>query len=376
MYDKKQKLISFMPKNNTVLIEGPVGVHVGSIVRKTMDSELNKTIDEKIRTSNRQSIVNAVVSCSAVGKPMVMEVYNDSTKISVSTEIDSVHALKRATDEETLNKQFSKTKDSWASFDRIEYHLGKDIYFPISVMNQLRRDALEKMKEACLKQEMLVENEYHYVPQKSKTSFDLFEINSMSQKVDDSSCYVSEMFNSNQILEKSNITSVDGFVNAHLGKGKIVDSLNISNSYGVAAILEMGYESCVLSDECDKYQVEALMKAFLNRYHFDAPVYKTLYQKRRLMTMNHCPVNTALKDGKRVGCGLCHNHRYELEGLDGKRVFLLGDKDCHMRLYDVNIMDEIENRKEYESYGIKHFRFVFTDENQEEVKTAFKAYNR
>ena len=376
MYDKKQKLISFMPKNNTVLIEGPVGVHVGSIVRKTMDSELNKTIEEKIRTSNRQSIVNAVVSCSAVGKPMVMEVYNDSTKISVSTEIDSVHALKRATDEETLNKQFSKTKDSWASFGRIEYHLGEDIYFPISVMNQLRRDALEKMKKACLKQEMLVEKEYSYVPTESKTAFDLFEINSMNQKVDDSSSYVSEMLNNENVINKSNITGVDGFVNAHLGKGKIVDSLNISNSYGVAAILEMGYESCVISDECDKYQVEALMKAFLNRYHFDAPVYKTLYQKRRLMTMKHCPVNTALKDGKRVGCGLCHSHRYELEGLDGKRVFLLGDKDCHMRLYDVNIMDEIENRKEYESYGIKHFRFVFTDENQEEVKTAFKAYNR
>ena len=198
----------------------------------------------------------------------------------------------------------------------------------------------------------------------------------MNQKVDDSSCYVSEMLNNENVINKSNITGVYGFVNAHLGKGKIVDSLNISNSYGVAAILEMGYESCVLSDECDKYQVEALMKAFLNRYHFDAPVYKTLYQKRRLMTMKHCPVNTALKDGKRVGCGLCHSHRYELEGLDGKRVFLLGDKDCHMRLYDVNIMDEIENRKEYESYGIKHFRFVFTDENQEEVKTAFKAYNR
>lgn len=129
MYDKKQKLISFMPKNNTVLIEGPVGVHVGSVVRKTMDSELNKTIEEKIRTSNRQSIVNAVVSCSAVGKPMVMEVYNDSTRVSVSTEIDSVHALKRATDEETLNKQFSKTKDSWASFGRIEYHWVKTFIF-------------------------------------------------------------------------------------------------------------------------------------------------------------------------------------------------------------------------------------------------------
>lgn len=376
MYDKKQKLISFMPKNNTVLIEGPVGVHVGSIVRKTMDSELNKIIDERIRTSNRQSMVNAVVTCSAVGMPMVMEVYNDRTSVCVSTEINSVKALKRATDEETLNKQFSKTKDSWASFDQIEYQLGEDIYFPISVMNQLRRDALEKMKEACLKQEAIVEYDYVFMPKESKTSFDLFEINAMNQKVDDSSSYVSEMLHNENVIDKSNITGIDGFVNAHLGDGKIVDSLNISNSYSVAAILEMGYESCVLSDECDKYQVEALMKAFLNRYHFEAPVYKTLYQKRRLMTMKHCPVNTALKDGKRVGCGLCHSHRYELEGLDGKRVFLLGDKDCHMRLYDVNVTDEIQNRKDYESYGIKHFRFVFTDENIEEVKSAFRAYNR
>ena len=376
MYDKKQKLISFMEKNNTVLIEGPAGVHVGSVVRKTMDSELNKTIEERIRTSNRQSKVNAIVTCSAVGMPMVMEVYKDSIRVSVSTDINSVKALKRATDEETLNKQFSKTKDSWASFDQIEYHLGKDIYFPISVMNQLRRDALEKMKEACLKQGMLVEKEYSYVPTKSKTTFDLFEINAVNQKVDDSSCYVSEMLNNENVLNKSNITGIHGVVNAHLGDGKIVDSLNVSNSYGVAAILEMGYESCVLSDECDTYQVEALMKAFMARYHFNAPVYKTLYQKRRLMTMKHCPVNTALKDGKRVNCGLCHNHRYELEGLDGKRVFLLGDKDCHMRLYDVNVTDEIQNRKDYESYGIKHFRFVFTDENQEEVKNAFRAYNR
>ena len=376
MYDKKQKLISFMLKNNMVLIEGPVGVHVGSIVRKTMDYELNKTIDERIRRSNRQSIVNAVVTCGAVGMPMVMEVYNDRTSICVSTDINSVKALKRATDEETLNKQFSKTKDSWASFDQIEYHLGDDIYFPISVMNQLRRDALEKMKEACLKQEAIVEYDYVFMPKESKTSFDLFEITAMNQKVDDSSSYVSEMLHNEDVIDKSNITGIDGFVNAHLGNGKVIDSLNVSNSYAVAAILEMGYESCVLSDECDKYQVEALMKAFIYRYHFEAPVYKTLYQKRRLMTMNHCPVNTALKDGKRVNCGLCHSHRYELEGLDGKRVFLLGDKDCHMRLYDVNVTDEIQNRKEYESYGIKHFRFVFTDENEEEVKSAFRAYNR
>ena len=47
-----------------------------------------------------------------------------------------------------------------------------------------------------------------------------------------------------------------------------------------------------------------------------------------------------------------------------------------IKIVTCDIMNEIENRKDYESYGIKHFRFVFTDENQEEVKTAFRAYNR
>ncbi len=50
--------------------------------------------------------------------------------------------------------------------------------------------------------------------------------------------------------------------------------------------------------------------------------------------MKHCPVNTTLKDGKRMNCSLCHHHCYELEGLDGKRVFLLEIKivtcDCMM----------------------------------------------
>ena len=47
-----------------------------------------------------------------------------------------------------------------------------------------------------------------------------------------------------------------------------------------------------------------------------------------------------------------------------------------MRLYDVTATDEIQNRKEYESCGITHFRFVFTDETNKEVESVFNAYNR
>ena len=59
-----------------------------------------------------------------------------------------------------------------------------------------------------------------------------------------------------------------------------------------------------------------------------------------------------------------------------ENVYSYCDKDCHMRLYDVTATDEIQNRKEYESYGIMHFRFVFTDETNKEVESVFNAYNR
>lgn len=376
MYDKKHKLISSMPRNNRVEIEGPLGVHVGSLVRKTLDYELNRSIEKQISQTNRQTPVCAIVTCMDINQPMRMQVYNGVHSVEVITKEKSVEALKRATNEETLNKQFSKTKDSWAYFDKIEYHLGKNLYFPISVMNQLRRMALEALKEAVLKQAPLIEQEYTYCPEKTTTSFDLIEINEKNQKIQQEGVFVSEMFHDVSVKEKSNLVHVDGLINAHFGKGRIVDSLNVSNSYAVAALLEMGYESVVLSDECDLYQVQELMQGFKSRYHFVAPVYKTIYQKRRLMTMKHCPVNMACKDGQRKNCGLCHMHHFEIEGLDGKRVFCLGDHDCNMRLYDVHTENEIQQKEAYEACGITHFRFVFTNESSDDVERVFKAYNR
>ena len=47
-----------------------------------------------------------------------------------------------------------------------------------------------------------------------------------------------------------------------------------------------------------------------------------------------------------------------------------------MCLYDVNAENEIENKKDYESLQIQHFRFVFINETKGDVERVFKAYNR
>lgn len=374
MYDEKHRLVSYKSKNSIVEIEGPYGVKKNSIVKKTLDSNLENEVNHLIHDSHRQIPIRAYVECGGVGEKMTMTLYKGNVRVCVSSDVASQQAQNRASDEEVLNKQFSKTKDSFAYFEKIEYKLAPSIYFPISVLNKLRRDGLDKFKLAYLKQEKMVELEYQYQPSKTETEMDLIEIQTLDQKVNDHGMYVSEMISNDQIEKKSNLFGVDGLVNAHLGKGKIVDSLNVTNSYAVAALLEMGYEACVLSDECSFYQVEMLMKAFDSRYGFHAPVIRTLYQKRRLMTMNYCPVNTQLKDGCRTNCGLCHQHQYEIEGMDGVRVFCLGDKECRMRLFDVHETNEMNQKNKYREIGIEYFRLVFTNENREDIERLFKSY--
>lgn len=94
---------------------------------------------------------------------------------------------------------------------------------------------------------------------------------------------------------KGNITSLKGDVLPHLGKTQIIDGMNVTNSWAIAALLEMGYQQVVLSDENKLENISNIMNSFKERYGFDAPVLVCIYQHRRLMTMNHCVINTALK---------------------------------------------------------------------------------
>ena len=95
----------------------------------------------------------------------------------------------------------------------------------------------------------------------------------------------------------------------HLGKGKIILDMNVTNSYAIAALLELGYEKVGLSDEMRLDQIEQTLDAFEARYEQKAPVIVCVYQKRRLMLMNHCPVNTLKKTagGLAAGCATSTN---------------------------------------------------------------------
>ena len=365
MYNENNQLIRQAQANDIVEVEGPKGVRKGSLVRKTVDSQLQKEVQNQIEHFERQVDIQGRVSCYGIGQPLILEVWDEKNKVVVESEELASQAQKRVSDEDVISKQMNKTKGSWARFKKLSFQLEDGIYFSISAMNALRRNALDALKECREKVECMPEQPYTWMPSIQNQHHIFAEIQNEKQKVDiDGIEWVCETGNTS--LKKATLTQTKGDVLSHFGEGKIITQLNVANSYAVAALLELGYECIGLSEEMDLDSCHMLMDAFFNRYHQTAPVFVTIYQKRRMMIMKHCPINTIVKDGTRSHCAECHIHDYELRGKDGKRVLCLGDSQCNMRLFDDQPTDLLMDLQAYKSMGITSFYVIFVNEPTEE----------
>lgn len=364
LYDKKGKLTSHIPAGSVCEIKGPKQAKVGDTILKTTSVLVNEKVEKRIKETNRQIQLNASIVCDGVGSPLICKIYDQNIKVEVISKDVASQAQNRALDEVTIKKQFNKTKDSFASFTSINVDIPSNIFFTISSINELRRNALEMFKSKKLKKRPIKEIDYVYKPPVSKTDRNIYEVMTPDKKMDTKDLWVCEMDQS-----KGNITSLKGDVLPHLGKTQIIDGMNVTNSWAIAALLEMGYQQVVLSDENKLENISNIMNSFKERYGFDAPVLVCIYQHRRLMTMNHCVINTALKDGKRKNCSLCHQHEFKLKGKDKKSVICLGDRDCHLRLYDEILSDDIAQIASLKTMGIKNFKAVFLNESLREIQS-------
>ena len=372
MYDENNRLIREAQKGQIVEVEGPKGVRKGSIVRKTVDFKLQKDVEYEIEHFNRQVDIYGHISCKGVGHPLVLKVWDGNNTVQKESEELASVAQKRATDADVLAKQLNKTKGSWANFAKITYDVANGIYFSISAMNALRREAIDALKE---KRESVVTTEeiaYDFMPEVKDQKHIFVEIQKESQKLNYKDVeWVSEIGKNN--LKKAVLTQSEGDVLTHFGNGSILMNLNVTNSYAVAALLELGYECIGLSEELDIDQTEKMMQAFYQRYEKKAPVFVTIYQKRRMMIMQHCPVNTLVKDGTRTNCAECKTNEYALRGKDGRRVICLGDSLCNMRLFDDQPTDLLSDLQAYKNMGISSFYVIFVDENEDERNRVLQA---
>ena len=362
IYDAKGKLINKAKAGQIVDIKINQRVNKGAIVRRTSSFEMTKEVENAIKKNKPQANVDFYFEATQIGQPLRL-VATDGMH-TVEVEQGELQQAKTApTSPEQIEHALSKTGNSWASVRHIEIQLGDNPFIPNKMVNELRRLALEQLDQKRSQKQDIQEFDYDFTLNPCALPASFVEITKQEQAITDGLLQVSE-FPLKNSTHKASLIHDQGLYCDHLGEGQIVENMNITNSYALAALLELGYQGAVLSGELSKSGREDLLAAFKSRYGFDAPVIYTVYEKPRLMVMKHCPVNTALKDGQRKHCALCRQHQYSLKGKDGKLAYLYGNVDCNMQIFDEDAIDCIDQIDQLQQQGIHAFRIVLSVENK------------
>lgn len=336
LYDDKHRLQNQITAGKIAEINASHLVKKGDLVRRTISYVQEKEVEKISKETIRKVDVEVHISCKGIGLPLICVADDGVNQVTVQTVEVAQQAKNHALTSNQIEKQMKKTKDSWVEFSKLAYDLNGEIFFPMGILNQLRRNVIHALEEKRCSHKIKEEVPYVYEVESKEIA---------------SKIYV------NQIEETC-----------------APSTMNVTNSYGVAAIQEMGFERVVLSDEMNEDQILDLLDAYKKRYHHIAPIVVTIYQHRRLMVMRHCPVNTAIKDGQRENCSLCHQHRYSLKGKDGKTYLLKGNKDCFMQIFDENITDFSDFIPRLERNGVNSYLLRFIDEKKEERESVLSAF--
>ncbi|MDY3036101.1 MAG: U32 family peptidase [Absicoccus sp.] len=324
LFDEKGRLQKHIDGHHRCEVEVKSKIQKGSIVYKTISYALEKEVEKASKETIRKVKVSCFVHCDGPSTPLVCTMSDGiHTVTCVSEQLASV-AQKHALNQDTIAKQMYKTKDSWVEITAFACTLVGDIFFPMGVINALRRTTIEALEKERTK--ICCQPEKPYAFQPKVTS--------------DHRIYVQDLPDSMADLTK-----------------------NVTNSYGIAACLEMGFEKVALSIEMTPDQIQKTVLAFGARYHVDAPVVVYIYGKIRYMIMKHCPINTVCLDGKRQDCHLCHRHHFELEGKDGCRLLMKGNKDCYMQLFDETPRNWLAMIPAFQALNINDFYVHFVDES-------------
>lgn len=121
----------------------------GSKLYKTSDKLLNeeaeRTYAENVNTV-RKGCIHGKISLR-LGLPAIFEVWdNNYKKVSVKGNMPVEKAISRPMDEERLKEQLKKTGSTPFVFETLEVELDEGINLPISELNNIRREALERLE--------------------------------------------------------------------------------------------------------------------------------------------------------------------------------------------------------------------------------------
>ena len=380
---KNNLLVNGALKGEEIEVECKDKIPNGTLVFKTIDKKLNEYIVNSSDNSRKVSIDAEFI----VNKNKIIFTFTDKITSEKIVLNDSIQTAKnKPTTEFEIREKLNKLGNSIFVFDNLKINIPDNIFIPMTVINNLKRDMIEILTNNRINTySNYYKDDYKFNAINIDITNDIcFEVNNEEQlkyilENTEYMCYVKDYLlynkyksnnrvkykmpriNSNNNIKEDCLISEIG----EITNNTITDTyFNVVNSYNVRYLHEKGVKKVTISYELDDDSIEQLIKSYKSRYNETPNLEVVIYGKTELMISKYCILNTYLAKDK---CSLCKSNDYYLVDKYNKK-FPIRSENCYMKILNHENINMIDRIDELKKSGITNFKLILDNESIEEVK--------
>ncbi|GIM31313.1 DUF3656 domain-containing U32 family peptidase [Paraclostridium bifermentans] len=383
----------------------------GQIVYKTSDSDLLNTIKKSFEedVENIKIPIDATIELK-LGQPPKLRLKDGyENDITVTNEKLVEKAMKVALGEEKIVSQIKKLGNTAYVLRNIDVDIDEGISLPISILNQLRRDAIDKLsnERVVIKNRNFKDSFIKYSPKVIKEDKDIKlrvkvknieqlktvllhdidavyyeDINTLEEAKEICCNNIKLIYSPPRILRNKDYAILNkvekvpvqagnlGCVNLYKGKEIYIDSyLNSFNSETINHYKSEGANTICLSQELNLTEIKDILK------YTDSEIESIVYGYTPLMISEYCPMGVLVRNCKKdKRSSICNKSLYTLKDAKDGIYRLSQDIFCRTSIYNSKPLCVLEDLSELNKAGINVFRIDLTFESNEEIKSIIEAF--
>ena len=367
---KDKKLVNEAFKNDVIEIETRDKVSIGDIVIKTTDKKQINEINKNIKI-NKKIDIEAKIK---VKKNEFLELTINDGKNTVTVKSDKKieKALNSPTNQSRIIEQISKLGNTPFNLKNIDCNIDNDIFVNIKFLNDIRREAVDKLKQLRKykipykkekyeielndylkenKYSVLIQNEEDYNKIKYKNIDNIYLEKDLYNKIKDERKVLRLPRINEQLDNFSYKLLISDIGSLYKYKNIVTDfNFNVTNSYTVAFLHSLGVSKITLSYELDDSKIKDIIDGYHERYnkHPNLEIIVSSYPEVMISKFDLLNYYN-IKDG------------YLIDKFNNK--FKLKSKDSIMTIYNYK---KIELSNDYFNLGINSVRIHIEDKKDYE----------
>ena len=418
---KGKEIVQIGYKGETIELDFIGEARKNQPVFKTSDTNL---IDKAQKTYTQdkefaKNLIDAEITIKLGEYPELKLIDKNNNSVTVKGDKLVEKALKVALGEEKIETQIKKLGNTPYELDDLKINLDKGVSMPISLINQMRREAIELLDEARIpvKGRAYKDSKIKYSPKKyakdtnsnSKIRVNINNIEALKSiiNLDIDMIYYEDVATLEQAmamatannkkliysaprivrnkeykrLEKSNEYCKENVQISALGQVKYYkeNSENVSfdvdyylnpfNSETINHYKKEGATTVCISQELNIHEIKETTK------YTDMEIETVAYGYIPMMLSEYCPMGVVARSCKKdKRCSTCKESKYVLRDFKGEEYRISQDLFCRSTIYNSIANCLINNLDELSDAGINVFRLDFTHESPELISKITKAF--